>query len=1205
MTTTGVHKTSSSISWSSYHVFLSFRGKDTRWTFIDHLYIALVNAGFRTFRDDDEIERGENIKLVLERAIKESKVSIIVFSKNYASSNWCLDELVMILERQKMGDFRHMILPVFYGVDRSQVRKQNEDYAEAFMRHKAQFKGGKSEANKWMEKLKRWRKALEEATNLPGMALHDQPDGDESKFIQNIVKAVDDKLRPTILYVPPYIIGLDSRVRMINLWLGDGGSDARIVVICGIGGIGKTIIAKFLYNLNFSKFEGSSFIANITEVSRQQNGLIHLQRELLSDILRGRNEKKINNVDEGLVKIKQVVGSKRVLIILDDVDKREQLDAVIGMQDSFSPGSKMIITTRREHLLRTHEHCMIHKVDQLNPYESLELFSWYAFGQNHPIDGYSVYSKRIVEYCNGLPLALKTLGSSMSGKSLDVWKSQLQKLKAIPDSEILKKLRLSYNSLQDDHDKNLFLDIACFFVGKDKDYAITILDGCDYFSLIGIHNLIDRNLLGVDIHNKLVMHPMIQEMGREIVRQESPQALGERSRLWKHEDSFNVLREKLGTRKIRGLTLDTHFLKEDRAKWNDFGPHGESWYNKRKRDSFSFFSSLSVGIATKTSNEVVLEVDAFVGMSNLQLLQISNVQPCGNYEKFPKGLRWLCWSGFPLQRMPDDFPLDKLVALEMPYSCLKKVWNGVKHLTLLKILNLSHSNNLSETPNFLMLPNLERLILENCARLVKVHESIGHLERLIFLSLRNCQNLRKLPEIIYKRKSLATLDISGCINLENISAELGNMDSLTVLHADGIIKSQLLCITQEVKAWPLFVWPWQSSLRSCPETSRASFPKSLVHLSLENCNLSDDCFPLEFGNLSSLRILNLSNNAMYGLPNSVRGLSRLHELYLLSCPRLKNVDCLPQNIDLLMAEGCKLLEKISFETQGMSPRLGYNGCLSLIEIKGKFKLEPLESVDGELINKFGLLDSEVVDKSPVELLSSIVAVKKRMSCPQVLHERHVLTTFMRGNKIPTSFNHKNIGTSVCFTIMPSDVYLRIQGLSVCSVVAFSNPSDALIAPSFWGDSWGLHTIISNETKYLKWSYGPAVVGIPGVDEDLLWLSYWKFEDHQLEGGDVLNISVPTTEAFQVKEVGVRLVYREEAKEQKSNQATNSDDARPIHSLYGKAVPSCCNEDCQKCKNYPVPTNPASTRVILVGTHPWYCTGCPDGYSVDHYMTRTG
>lgn len=158
----------------------------------------------------------------------------------------------------------------------------------------------------------------------------------------------------------------------------------------------------------------------------------------------------------------------------------------------------------------------------------------------------------------------------------------------------------------------------------------------------------------------------------------------------------------------------------------------------------------------------------------------------------------------------------------------------------------------------------------------------------------------------------------------------------------------------------------------------------------------------------------------------------------------------------------------------------------------------------------------------------------------------MLSTFMLGSKIPISFNLKNRVSSISFATMPSDVYLRIQGLSVCFVFAFSNPSDALIAPSLVGDSWGLHIIISNETKYLKWSYCPDVQSIVRVDEDLLWLSYWKFEDHRLEGGDVLNILVPTTEVFQVKEIGVRVVYRKEAKEDKSSQQGRIQGKTPRH-----------------------------------------------------------
>ncbi|XP_052209586.1 disease resistance protein RPV1-like isoform X6 [Diospyros lotus] len=804
MTTTGT--ASSAPRSSAYHVFLSFRGQDTRRTFVDHLYTALANAGFRTFRDDYGMERGESIKLELHRAIEESRVSIVVFSRNYSSSSWCLDELVMILGKRRREDSGHVVLPVFYDVDPSEVRKKTGDYAEALARHEERFEG---EANEWKEKLKGWKEALEEAANLTGMVLQNQADGHESKFIQKIVKVVEDKLRRTILNVSPHPIGLHSRAKHIHLWLQDEGSDIGIVAICGMGGIGKTTIAKSVYNLNFSNFEGSSFLADIREVSGQQNGLIRLQRQLLLDIVKGRKEK-INSIDEGIARIKEAVGSKRVLIILDDVDKREQLHAILGMLDWLAMGSKIIITTRHERLLKTHECCKVYRVELLDHDESLELFSWHAFGQNQPSDDYLVDSKKAVSYCRGLPLAIKTLGSSLFGKSIDVWKSQLQKLKEIPDNEILEKLKLSYDSLQDDHDKDLFLDIACFFVGMDKDSTITILDGCNYYTLVGIENLIDRNLLTVDMHNKLVMHQLIQELGREIVRQESPKVLGERRRLWNHKDSFHVLREKTGTKKITSLVLDMHFLKEEKSVGNSFGHLKESSSKKCKRRHFEIFSGLFKGSANKNSNEEVLEVDAFAGMSNLQLLQISDVQLCGSYKNFPKGLRWLYWSHCPLQSTPNDFPFDKLVALQMPYSSLKNVFNGAKCPIVLKILDLSHSHNLSATPDFSMLPNLERLLLENCTGLVKINESIGLLQRLVFLNLRNCQKLKKLPKTICGLKSLATLDISGCINIEELPTELGNMDSLTVILADGTEVNQY-SITLEVKAWNFFVLTWPLS----------------------------------------------------------------------------------------------------------------------------------------------------------------------------------------------------------------------------------------------------------------------------------------------------------------------------------------------------------------------------------------------------------
>ncbi|KAL7257885.1 hypothetical protein ACSBR1_004075 [Camellia fascicularis] len=137
MAMVGAQEATTSNSRYSYHVFLSFRGEDTRKKFTDHPYTALVHAGFHTFKDDDDIERGENIKFELQKAIQGLRISIVVFSKDYASSSWCLDELVMILKRRKTA--RHVVLPFFYHIDPSHVRNQTRSFKEAFTCYEKRF----------------------------------------------------------------------------------------------------------------------------------------------------------------------------------------------------------------------------------------------------------------------------------------------------------------------------------------------------------------------------------------------------------------------------------------------------------------------------------------------------------------------------------------------------------------------------------------------------------------------------------------------------------------------------------------------------------------------------------------------------------------------------------------------------------------------------------------------------------------------------------------------------------------------------------------------------------------------------------------------------------------------------------------------------------------------------------------------------------
>ncbi|CAL5340923.1 unnamed protein product [Camellia sinensis] len=1117
----------------TYHVFLSFRGEDTRKAFTDHLYTALLGSGFRTFRDNDGIERGENVRSELDNAIRESRSSIIVFSKDYASSRWCLDELVMILEHKRTSG--HVILPVFYDVDPSQVRKQMGSFAEAFGRHEERFMGETNERKKeyLRRKVEGWRVALREVADLAGMVLQNQADGHEAKFIQKIVKVIGDKLNRTVLNVAPYLIGIGSRVKNISSWLQDESTDVGIAVIYGMGGIGKTTIAKFVYNLNFERFEASSFLANVREISERSNGLIRLQRQLLSDIFK-RKKEKISSVDEGIIKIKDAIGCKRVLVVLDDVDQRDQFDAIIGMRNWFHPGSKIILTTRHKQLLKANEVYMMHKVERFDDDESLELFSWHAFGQDHPIDCYVEHSKRVVQHCGGLPLALQVLGSSLSGKSLNIWENAIKKLAAIPDSQILKKLKISYDSLQDDHDQNLFLHISCFFIGKGKDFTIRILDECGFYPTVGIQNLIDRCLLTINEQNKLMMHQLLRDMGREIVRQESPKEPGKRSRLWHNNDSFNVLRDKTGTDSIEGLFLDMHVLGEDNCSMTSFGvnnakrarfeePSNKSLLadqgNSLKRHCFGFFSWHPINIGVRNSNQVELETDTFARMHKLRLLQLNYVETTRGYKDFPKRLRWLCWHGFPLKSIPSDFSIESLIALDLRNSRLEQVWKGTKLLGLLKFLNLSHSYGLTNTPNFNGLPNLENLILKDCINLVEVHESIGKLGRLVFLNLKGCKNLEKLPSKIGHLTSLEKLILSGCSKLDQLP-ELGKMKYLTVLHADGTAINRIATTTSEDKSWSSLFWSWVLKPRKSTESiyfPLASLPGSLVSLSLSNCNLSNDDLMKSLGSLSVLQDLNLSENPISSLPESIKGLNVLQSLRLSRCTRLQSLPELPMSLEMLNIDGCSSLGMVTnLPNLLRSLILDSSDCEKLVEVQGMFKLEPIGNAGAEVINKLGLVDLESMGSLEVELLNNMTSTRKKGPL-QGLYECGIYSIFVPGNEVPGWCSNKGKGSSISFNV-PLVLNLKIVALNVYIVYAFAN--DISLASHQFD-----YIKINNKTKGLKWTYSPMFRGIPD-DNSMIWFSHWEIGHLLMEGGDKMNLSASFDELYQVKEVGVQIVYDE-------------------------------------------------------------------------------
>ncbi|KAL3739663.1 hypothetical protein ACJRO7_020994 [Eucalyptus globulus] len=851
---------SSSKPKSNYEVFLSFRGTDLRNTFLGHLYKALHHNGIYTFIDSEELRKGDQTLPALMKAIEESFVAIIVFSKDYASSRWCLEELMKIMECKEQ---KHLtVLPVFYKVDPREVRQGSKSYGKALAKHESKF-------GKDSEKVERWKKALFDAGSLSGWHFKD---GDESELIERIVKEISTLLNRTPLHVAKHPVGINSRVVKLKSTLNVESDDGAFMMgLWGKGGIGKTSLAKAIYNDIFRQFEGSAFLANVRETSKGCKDLVALQEKLLLEILILKQRLVVSNVDAGTNLVRDRLCCKKVLLILDDVDDLRQLNALAGEGKWFGNGSRIIITTRDKHLLTCHgiDQDHVYEVKALEDNEARELLSKHVFQTHQKLKIRTDLVDSVLNYAKGLPLAIEVLGSFLCGRREHEWKSTLKKFSKIPHKTINNVLKISYDGLED-NEKEIFLHIACFFKGQDSQYIKKVIDSCDFEITIGLEILLERSLISME--NGIVeMHDLIQLMGMDIVNQECRDDPWRRSRLWLYDDVLDVLSRDMGDCVVKAIVLEPPEHKE-----------------------------------------IYVEPNAFTKASRLRLLIMHNLHNSFQGPIYlPNELRWFEWAGCASWFPQFSSGPKKLVGIYMSKCSITGVPKQFKDFQQLKYINFSNCESLVHMPDLSCTPNLEELVLCDCKNLVEAHESIAYHNKLQSLNLRGCRKIDNFPDIPRKLEGLKKLCLQGTtikelpVSIENLVSlkimDLSNCKNLASLPS-SIYKLQNIELLELAYCTNLIGFPKYEDLAYLHMNSRLS---NLLYLSLGGCNLygiefleNPSCFPL-------LQKLVLAESSVASLPTSIRERDHLIIYAISYCQELQEIPKLPPFLKILSANNCE------------------------------------------------------------------------------------------------------------------------------------------------------------------------------------------------------------------------------------------------------------------------------------------------------------
>ncbi|XP_028807956.1 disease resistance protein RPP2A-like [Neltuma alba] len=507
----------------------------------------------------------------------------------------------------------------------------------------------------------------------------------------------------------------------------------------------------------------------------------------------------------------------------------------------------------------------------MNPNEALQLFCQKAFGRSEPQEDLLELSKIVCDYAGGLPLALSILGSFFHGRSTVQWEDALDMLKKEPPKDIFRTLKISFDALTDT-EQTIFLDIACFFNGWSKNKITKILESYGFNAKIGITTLQEKSMLK-NYDNILVMHDLVEQMGRKIVVDKSSNYIGNRSRLWTNEDIDKVMENNLCSKNLKILDLR---------------------YSKNLIETPDFLELPNLERLELEGCEKL--VDLHISIGQLKKLQALNLKGCKNLRaRCPKKLEMTA--------------LKELVFCGcIQVKFLPEFGESMKNLETIDV----GETNIVRLPESLgLLIGLKTLKLRGCKNLVCLPQSIHNLKRLVVIDISGCSKFSRLPEKLNEIEGLEELNASET-DITEIPPSIGGLEKLKKLSVHGC-KRSISNYWSMILLWKHMFWGRSVYKRLTLPASMFNL-KSLTELDLSFYGIDDGSIPDDLSGLSSLKRLDLSGNNFKNLPTGcISNLLNLNSVMLNSCSELQLLPQTPPSLCFMEAEECPSLEIVGGE----------------------------------------------------------------------------------------------------------------------------------------------------------------------------------------------------------------------------------------------------------------------------------------------------